>query len=247
MAKKIRVDELLVEKSLCESVEEARRYIMAGQVRAGSDFVVQKASDTFSVDHALFLDLPSPYVSRGAYKLMPAMEKYSLDCSGKTALDLGSSTGGFTDLMLQSGAEKVFAVDVGTGQLHYKLRQDDRVVVLEKTNARTLTAEHIPVLVDLVTSDVSFISVIKILPSADRFMKSGALAFILVKPQFEVSRSLVGDGVIRDEDLRQQMVDKVKLFCEDKLFWTTLEVIPSPLKGPKGNQEYVAVFKKSLE
>jgi 23S rRNA (cytidine1920-2'-O)/16S rRNA (cytidine1409-2'-O)-methyltransferase len=244
MSKKFRVDELLVEKSLCETVEEARRYIMAGQVRAGNDFVVQKASDKFSMEHALFLDLPSPYVSRGAHKLMPALEKYSKDCTSKIALDLGSSTGGFTDLMLQCGAEKVFAVDVGTGQLHYKLRQDERVVVLEKTNARALTEEQITEEVDLVTSDVSFISVIKILPSAHRFMKIGAKAFILVKPQFEVERSLVGDGVIRDEELRLKMVDKVKAYCESELAWQTLDVIPSPLKGPKGNQEYIAVFQK---
>ena len=244
MPKKFRVDELLVEKSLCETVEDARRYIIAGQVRAGNDFLVKKSSDMFDFDHPLFLDLPSPYVSRGAYKLKPALEEFSSDCAGKIALDLGSSTGGFTDLILQSGAQKVFCVDVGTGQLHYKLRKDDRVVVLEKTNARNLTEEQITELVDLVTSDVSFISVTKVLHSADRFMKQGALAFILVKPQFEVQRSQVGDGVIRDESLRLQMVEKVKKFCQQELNWTTLKVFPSPLKGPKGNQEYVAVFKK---
>ncbi len=246
MPKKMRADELLVEKSLCETVEEARKYIMAGQARAGNDHVIRKASDLFPLEHPIFLDLPSPYVSRGAYKLKPGLEKYSEDCTGRVALDLGSSTGGFTDLMLQSGASKVYCVDVGTGQLHYKLRQDERVIVLEKTNARTLGEEQIPEKVDLVTSDVSFISVIKILPSADRFMKNGALAFILVKPQFEVERSLVGDGVIRDEELRLKMVQKVKTYCELELGWQTLEVIPSPLKGPKGNQEYISVFKKGL-
>ena len=244
MPKKLRADELLVEKALCETVEEARKYIMAGQVRAGNDRVVQKATEMFPLEHALFLDLPSPYVSRGAYKLKPALEKYCLDCTAKVALDLGSSTGGFTDLMLQSGASRVYAIDVGTGQLHYKLRQDERVIVHEKTNARTMNDEHVPEKVDIVTSDVSFISVIKILPSADKFMKDKALAFILVKPQFEVPRNLVGDGIIRDETLRLEMVDKVKTFCERELNWSCLEVIPSPLKGPKGNQEYVTVFKK---
>lgn len=244
MPKKMRVDELLVEKALCETLEDARKYIMAGQVRAGDDRVVQKSTEMLPLDHPLFLNLPSPYVSRGAYKLKPALDEFSPDCSAKIALDLGSSTGGFTDLMLQSGCEKVFAVDVGTAQLHYKLRNDPRVVSLEKTNARTLTEAQVSEMVDLVTSDVSFISVTKILPSADKFMKAGALALILVKPQFECPKSLVGDGVIRDEGLRLQMVEKVKNFCQDELKWTFLKVFPSPLKGPKGNQEYVTVFKK---
>ena len=244
MPKKMRVDELLVEKALCETIEDARKYIMAGQVRAGNDRVIQKSTEMLELESPLFLNLPSPYVSRGAYKLMPALEKYSPDCTGKTALDLGSSTGGFTDLMLQRGCQKVFAVDVGTGQLHYKLRTDSRVVSLEKTNARTLTAEQISENVDLITSDVSFISVTKVLPSANQFMKPEALAMILVKPQFECPRNLVGDGIIRDEELRLRMVEKVKSFCKDELSWKFLELFESPLKGPKGNQEYVAVFRK---
>jgi len=244
MPKKLRVDELLVERALCETVEEARRYIMARQVRAGDDRVVQKSTEMLVLDHPLFLDLPMPYVSRGALKLKPALEKYSPDCTGKCAMDLGSSTGGFSDLMLQSGARKIFAVDVGTAQLHYKIRSNERVISLEKTNARTLTEEQIDEAVDLVTSDVSFISVTKILHSAHRFMKEDALAFILVKPQFEVPRELVGNGIIRDESLRLEMVEKVKSFAAEKFSWQCLEVIASPLKGPKGNQEYVCVFRK---
>ncbi|MCM8528738.1 MAG: TlyA family RNA methyltransferase [Lentisphaeraceae bacterium] len=244
MPKKLRVDELLVEKALCESIEEARKYIMAGQVRAGDDLVVQKSTEMLPLEHPLFLNLPSPYVSRGAYKLKPAFDEFSQDNTGKVGLDLGSSTGGFTDLMLQTGAVKVFAVDVGTAQLHYKLRTDERVVSLEKTNARKLTDEQITEAVDLVTSDVSFISVTKVLKPASQFMKKGALAFILVKPQFECPRELVGDGIIRDEKLRLEMVEKVKNFCIQELQWECLKVIPSPLKGPKGNQEYVAVFRK---
>ncbi|MCM8530619.1 MAG: TlyA family RNA methyltransferase [Lentisphaeraceae bacterium] len=244
MPKKFRADELLVERALCESIEEARKYIMAGQVRGGNDRVIQKASEMLPLEQALFLDLPLPYVSRGALKLKPALEKYIPDPSGLVALDLGSSTGGFTDLMLQSGVSKVFAVDVGTGQLHYKLRTDDRVVSMEQTNARTLTSEQVPELVDIVTSDVSFISVTKILTSASSLMKEGAYAFILVKPQFEVPRSQVGDGVIRDEALRLEMVEKVKSFAEENLSWKTIDVLPSDLKGPKGNQEYVVVFRK---
>lgn len=244
MPKKLRVDELLVEKALCESIEEARKYIIAGQVRAGDDRVVQKSTEMLPLEHPLFLNLPSPYVSRGAFKLKPALDEFSPDCSGKVGLDLGSSTGGFTDLMLQSGAAKIFAVDVGTAQLHYKIRKDERVVSLEKTNARTLSDEQITEAVDLLTSDVSFISVTKVLKPASSFMKPGALAFILVKPQFECPRKLVGDGIIRDEGLRMQMVDKVKTFCADELSWECLKVFPSPLKGPKGNQEYVTVFRK---
>ncbi|MCM8537782.1 MAG: TlyA family RNA methyltransferase [Lentisphaeraceae bacterium] len=244
MPKKFRADELLVERALCESIEEARKYIMAGQVRGGNDRVIQKASEMLPLEQALFLDLPLPYVSRGALKLKPALEKYIPDPSGLVALDLGSSTGGFTDLMLQNDVTKVFAVDVGTGQLHYKLRTDERVVSMEQTNARTLTSEHVPEPVDIVTSDVSFISVTKILTAASSLMKDGAYAFILVKPQFEVPRSQVGDGVIRDEALRLEMVEKVKAFAEENLSWKTIDVLPSDLKGPKGNQEYVVVFRK---
>ncbi|NQZ57969.1 MAG: TlyA family rRNA (cytidine-2'-O)-methyltransferase, partial [Lentisphaeraceae bacterium] len=152
---------------------------------------------------------------------------------------------GFTDFLLQSGARKVFAVDVVTAQLHYKIRSDERVVSLEKPNARTQTEEQITESVDVVTSDVSFISVTKILHSADRFMKQDAYAFILVKPQFEVPRNQVGDGIIRDESLRLEMVEKVKTFAAENLSWDCLEVIPSPLKGPKGNQEYICVFRKA--
>ena len=244
MPKKFRADELLVERALCESIEEARKYIMAGQVRGGNDRVIQKSSEMLPLEQPLFLDLPLPYVSRGALKLKPAFEKYVANPDDSVALDLGSSTGGFTDLMLQNGLSKVYAVDVGTGQLHYKLRTDERVVSMEQTNARSLTSQDIPELVDIVTSDVSFISVTKILPAASDLMKEGALAFILVKPQFEVPRSEVGDGVIRDENLRLEMVKKVQVFAESELRWTSLDVLPSDIKGPKGNQEYVVVFRK---
>jgi|SaaInlStandDraft_1057018.scaffolds.fasta_scaffold38301_2 23S rRNA (cytidine1920-2'-O)/16S rRNA (cytidine1409-2'-O)-methyltransferase len=244
MAKKFRADDLLVERALCETVEEARKYIMAGQVRGGNDRVIQKASEMLPSEQPLFLNLPLPYVSRGALKLKPAFAKYVSAPAGLIALDLGSSTGGFTDLMLQEGVSKVYAIDVGTGQLHYKLRTDERVISMEQTNARTLTSEQVPDLVDVVTSDVSFISVTKILEAASSLMKIDALAFILVKPQFEVPRSQVGDGVIRDEALRLAMVDKVKVFAEEKLNWQCLDVLASDLKGPKGNQEYVVVFRK---
>jgi 23S rRNA (cytidine1920-2'-O)/16S rRNA (cytidine1409-2'-O)-methyltransferase len=247
MSKKIRADELLVERALCETVEEARRYIMAGQVRIGDDRVVHKANEVLSLEQAIFLDLPLPYVSRGALKLKPAFEKYVHSAGGLVALDLGSSTGGFTDFMLQAGVTKVYAVDVGTGQLHYKLRQDPRVISLEQTNARTLSSKEVPEFVDLVTSDVSFISVTKILAAANCLMKPGAFAFILVKPQFEAPRNLVGDGVIRDEQVRLEMVKKVTDFAFENFSWIMHESIPSPIKGPKGNQEYVVVFQKEMK
>lgn len=246
MAKKIRVDELLVERALCDSLEEARKFIMAGQVRAGDDRVVQKATELLTAEHPLFIDTPSPFVSRGAFKLKPALEQYSADCTGKVALDLGSSTGGFTDLLLQAGAKKVYAVDVGTNQLHYKLRQDSRVVSLEKTNAKNLTSQQIPEEVDLITSDLSFISVTQVLGAAAPFLKPNGLAFILVKPQFECPRELVGDGVIRDENLQLKMVEKVKEFAYTNLNWIFLDCFPSPLKGPKGNQEYAVIFRRGI-
>lgn len=242
--KKERADVLLFEKGICESREQARRLILAGKVRIGSDRVIQKASEMLDPDVELLLDEPSPFVSRGAYKLMPALDKFMPDLTGLTAFDIGASTGGFTDLMLQRDAKKVYTVDVGKGQLHSKLRNDPRVAWHEKVNARYLKESFLPEKVDIITMDLSFISVTKVLPAVSVFLKTEGLAFILVKPQFEAEKNEVRKGgVVRDEKVRQKCVDKVVKFAEDKLSWKGLEVVPSPISGPKGNQEYVAVFR----
>ncbi len=241
-----RADILLVEKGLCESRTQAQRLIMAGQVRIGPDHVIAKASSEIPTDAHLQVVEACPYVSRGAFKLLPALEKYLPQLTtGTVALDLGASTGGFTDLMLQRGASRVYAVDAGHGQLHYRLREDERVICLEKVNARYLSPEHIPEPVDLITADLSFISVCKVLPAAAAFLKAEGWAFILIKPQFEARPGEVGKGgVVRSETVRARCVQEVCDFAEKELAWHTLEVLPSPIKGPKGNQEYIAVFRR---
>ena len=243
--KKKRADELLIEQGLVASSDEAKRLILLGLVRARADHIVRKTTEMYPADSEMSVDRPSPYVSRGAYKLKNALDRISPDLSGQIGLDVGSSTGGFTDLMLQTGAQKVYAVDVGTNQLHYRLRSDERVVSLENTNARLLTKELIPDTVDLITSDVSFISVTKVLPAAAKLLKPKGLAFILVKPQFEVAKADVGDGVIRDESLRQASLKRVCDFAEEELNWSVLEKNDSPLAGPKGNREFLVVFRSS--
>jgi len=243
--KKVRADNLLVARGLCESRAQAQRLIMAGQVRIGTDHVIAKPSQTIPADADLNVVESCPYVSRGAYKLLPALEQYLPELpSNAVILDLGASTGGFTDLLLQRGASRSYAVDSGHGQLHYRLRQDERVVCLENTNARYLTAEQIPDPVDLVVADLSFISVRKVLPANAPFLKPGGWAFILVKPQFEARREEVGKGgVVRDQSVRDRCVRDVRDFAERELSWRCAGIVPSPIKGPKGNQEYIAVFR----
>ncbi len=245
MAKKRRVDELLVERALAEDIDEARRLVMAGKVRTGPDSVVGRASDLLSEDTPLQVDIPCPYVSRGAFKILAAIERLAPDLSGRTAIDLGASTGGFTDLLLQKGAKRVFAVDVGSGLLHWKLRGDPRVSLLEGVNARRLEASQVTEPCQILTCDVAFISATAVLPAAAPFLAPGALAFVLVKPQFEVSRDKVGDGVVRDPQIREDAIVGVLEFCRKQLGWELIERNPSPLKGPKGNVEEVAVFRIS--
>ena len=246
--KKERADRLICELKLCESREQAKKMIMAGQVRIGSDHVVGKCSEMVPVDAELNIIERCPFVSRGAYKLLPAIERFCPDLKGKTALDVGASTGGFTDLMLQHGAAKVITVDVGTGQLHGKLRRDPRVVCYEQVNARYLKPDFLAEPVDIITMDLSFISVTTVLPAVAVFLKKGGLAFILVKPQFEAGKDLVEKGgVVKSVAVRNQCNDKVSAFAEKQLHWQHLATIPSPIKGPKGNQESIVVLQHPQE
>lgn len=243
--KKLRVDEYLCNHGICADKDEALRLIMAGKVRRNPDSVITKASEPVPFEAALLVDTADTFASRGAGKLEPSMDRYLPDLTGLKAIDIGSSTGGFTDLMLHKNAAKVYAVDCGKGLLHAKLRNDPRVVCLEGVNARTLDRSLIPEAVDVMTMDVSFISTTKILPAADIVMAPGAWAFVLVKPQFEADRKDVPPGgVVVDESVRAACVEKVKLFAQERLAWNFIDVSPSPVKGPKGNQEYIAVFRK---
>lgn len=243
--KKIRADALLCERGHFETPDEAARFIMAGKVRLNPDMLLKKPSELLDPETPLLVDSELEYVSRGAFKLIEALEKHLPDLRGKICLDIGASTGGFTDVMLRHGAEKVYAVDVGKGLLHGKLRNDPRVAVREGINVKMLNREQVPDAIDVTTADVSFISVTQALGPADALMKSGAAAFILVKPQFEAPKHEVPPGgVVTDENVRAAMVEKVKTFARERLNWTCEDVMPSPIKGPKGNQEYVAVFRK---
>jgi len=242
--KKKRADELLYEHGHCDSIADAALLILEGKVRSKADALVHKASEMFPEDTVLLVDSGNEYVSRGAHKLKSALEKIAPDLHGKTAIDIGASTGGFTDLMLSRGAEKVYAVDVGRGLLHWKLRTDPRVVCLEGINARNLPPDTVPGGADLLSMDVSFISATKILPAADAVLKPEALAFILVKPQFEAPKADVPPGgVVTDPAVRQAALEKVCAAAE-RLGWQLIEAADSPLRGPRGNLEYVAVFRK---
>lgn len=242
--KKQRADILLVQNNYCKDIDDAKKLILEGNVRVGSDRVISKSNELLPIDIIFNITNKNEYVSRGAYKLLPAFDKYLPRLNGLVALDIGASTGGFTDLMLQKGAKRVYTVDVGTAQLHYKLRLDPRVIVMEQTNVRYFNSKSLPEKVNLMTMDVSFISVLKLLvPLKDLFMV-GSFAFILIKPQFELPSSFVEKGgVVRSEKARIECINKVVEFIENKLYWQVFDTIKSPIKGPKGNQEYVLCIK----
>src|SRR5216117_2575181 len=212
MPKKLRLDQLLVGKGFFPSREQARRAIMAGEVIVGTR-VAAKTSELLDKEAAITVKSMRKYVGRGALKLEAALDHFHIDVHGKIALDIGSSTGGFTDCMLQRGAEKVYAVDVGYGQLDWKLRNDPRVVVFEKTNARFLTRDQVQELVDLCVIDVSFISLTLILPNAVALLKPDGMILALIKPQFELQRPDIGKGgIVRDARLHQKAQDKIVAF-----------------------------------
>jgi 23S rRNA (cytidine1920-2'-O)/16S rRNA (cytidine1409-2'-O)-methyltransferase len=245
----MRLDQALVERGLCESRARAQRSIMAGQVRINGR-PARKASDTVGSNDLVELIAPEKYVSRGGYKLERALEHFALEVTGRTALDLGASTGGFTDCLLQAGAAKVFAVDVGQGQLAWKLRCDPRVVVMERTNARTLTATQFPPPFqpfDLAVIDCSFISLEKILPAALKLVRQGGEIVALIKPQFEAGKAEVdrGEGVITDPEIHQRVIAELQDFVSaiDGARW--VGVTESPLIGPAGNKEFLALIEKT--
>jgi len=248
VAKKQRADQLLAASGAVESREKAKRLIMAGKVHymdRGQKIPVSKPGQQFFPDTEFVVPDDSRFVSRGAYKLLTAIEEFSIDFTDKIALDAGASTGGFTDCMLQHGATRVYAIDVGYGQLHEKLRQDDRVINMERTNVRHAEPDLIPEPVDVIVADVSFISLTKILPACCQFLKDGGELVVLIKPQFEVGPGQTDKGVVRDENLRQETVDMVTGFCQSELGLTIKGVVPSKILGPKGNQEYMAYMAKA--
>lgn len=242
--KKTRLDQLLVEKGLAESREKAKRLILAGRVLVDGH-PAPKPGHPIAPDHKVVLKETDRFVSRGGDKLEGAMKAFPIQLKGRICLDIGSSTGGFTDCMLQHGAEKVYAVDVGKGQLHWKLREDERVIVMEGVNARYLTAADIPEPADFASIDTSFISLTKILPAVQRLMKPGGEIVSLIKPQFEAGKEAVdkGRGVITDPDIHQNVISKIQAFGTGELGMEWLGLSTSPIKGPKGNVEFLAHWK----
>ena len=243
-----RIDQALVERGLCASREQAKRAVMAGQVRI-NDRVARKPSESAQPSDSVTVEAPERYVSRGGYKLEHALAHFRLDVTGQVAIDLGASTGGFTDCLLQHGAARVCAVDVGKGQLAWKLRQDSRVTVLEGVNARSLSPSQLPApfaAADVAVIDCSFISLRKILPSAVELLAPGGIIVALIKPQFEAGRAEAdrGAGVITDPRVHERVVSELRSYVSEwgRVRWR--EVVESPLKGPAGNREFLVLLEK---
>ncbi|MGN6058276.1 MAG: TlyA family RNA methyltransferase [Sphingomicrobium sp.] len=236
---------MLVSRGLAESRTRAQALIMAGAVFSGEK-KLSKAGDLLAEDAALEVrGKDHPWVSRGGIKLDHGLTHFAFDVTGAVALDVGSSTGGFTDVLLTRGAVKVYAVDVGTNQLAWKLRQDPRVVVHEQTNARTLDSRIIPEPVDMVMCDASFIGLAKVLEAPLKLAKSGAKLIALIKPQFEAGRGEVGKGgVVRDPQVHERVCAEAKAWVETQ-GWTVLGIIPSPITGPEGNVEFLLGAEKT--
>ncbi len=235
-----RADVMLVERGLVESRAKAQALIMAGLVYAGTKRVA-KAGDTLPDDVEITLKgQEHPWVSRGGVKLAHGLAHFGLNPAGLVCLDVGASTGGFTDVLLQAGAEKVYAVDVGHGQLAWKLRSDPRVVVMEKTNARHLTAEMIAEPIAAVVCDASFIGLQTVLPAALGLCAKGAFAVALIKPQFEAGAGQVGKGgVVRDAMVHEEVCARIENWFAGLEGWEVLGITPSPIKGPEGNVEFL--------
>ncbi len=237
---KVRVDQALVDRGLAETRSRAQALILAGLVYADTRRI-DKAGDLIAEGQPLTVKgQDHPWVSRGGLKLVRGLDAFSIDPAGLVCLDVGASTGGFTDVLLSRGAAKVHAVDVGHGQLAWKLREDPRVVVLERTNARHLTAEQVPEPVDLVVCDASFIGLETVLPAPLALTRPGARLVALIKPQFEVGKGRVGKGgVVREPELHREVCDRIAGWLAGLPGWRVLGVEESPITGPEGNKEFL--------
>lgn len=244
MTKK-RLDHLLIDRGLVESRARAQALIMAGKVYSGEERL-SKAGQMVKEDITLSIrGEDHPWVSRGGLKLVRAIEAFAIDPKDFVAIDVGASTGGFTDVLLTHGAARVYAVDVGHGQLAWKLRQNPAVVVLERTNARTLTTEQIPEPADIVVCDASFIGLELVLPAALSLTRPGAWAVALIKPQFEVGKGRVGKGgVVRDPALHDEVCARIRDWFSSLPGWQVEGIVESPIKGPEGNIEFLIAARR---
>jgi 23S rRNA (cytidine1920-2'-O)/16S rRNA (cytidine1409-2'-O)-methyltransferase len=237
---KQRLDQLLVARGLCESREQGKRLILAGEVFV-NDGPASKPGQLVAADVVIRIKEPPKFVSRGGFKLEGALDHFGIDVSGFVCLDVGASTGGFTDCLLQKGAAKVHAFDVGTNQLVWKLRSDPRVVSREKYNVRHLLVQDVGEPVDLIVADVSFISLTLVLPPAFQVLKAGGSAVILIKPQFELSREEVGKGgIVREKELHEKACQKIENFVASQIGWQWRGLMESPIQGTDGNREFLA-------
>ncbi len=245
MAARKRVDQLLLDRGLVESRSRAQALVMAGLVFSG-ERRIDKPGTAIPEDSRLELrGQDHPWVSRGGLKLAKALERFAIDPAGRVAIDVGASTGGFTDVLLAHGAARVYAVDVGHGQLAWKLRNDPRVVVLERTNARFLTADIIPEPVDMVVCDASFIGLETVLPAAMALTRPGAVLAALIKPQFEVGKGRVGKGgVVREPELHAEVCERIRAWLAAMPGWRVEGLTESPILGPEGNKEFLIVGRK---
>jgi len=244
-ASKKRLDLILVDKGLASSRQRARALIMAGKVLVDTLCVDKPGTQIHDSSEIIVKGEDIPYVSRGGLKLEAALKETRLTVDGLICMDVGASTGGFTDCLLQHGASKVYAVDVGYGQLAWKLRQDERVVAIERTNIRYMEPSVVPEPVDLVAIDASFISLKTVVPPVLKFLSPSGTILALIKPQFEAGKGRVGKGgVVRDPDQRQAIISELVRFFENAHL-NCGPVVPSPVLGPKGNQEYIIVLTRA--
>ncbi|MFU8894044.1 MAG: TlyA family RNA methyltransferase [Luteolibacter sp.] len=238
--KKERLDILLVTRGLSESREQAKRLVLAGKVRSG-DRILDKPSTKIDVDAPLEVEEPPKFVGRGGFKIEGALDHFGIDPGGWVCLDVGASTGGFTDCLLQRGALRVHAIDVGTNQLVWKLRKDPRVISREKFNARNITPADIGEPVDLAVMDLSFISLTKVLPAVFKVIRNGGSVVCLIKPQFELEREDIGaGGIVRDPALHMRAVEKIRNFVSEIQGIDWKGVMESPITGTDGNREFLA-------
>ena len=247
-AAKVRADMALVARGLADSRARAQALIMAGLVTSG-DRQIDKAGAQLPADAELMVRRPDhPWVSRGGVKLAHGLEHFAIDPANGICLDVGAAHGGFTEVLLRHGAARVYAVDVGHGQLAWKLRQDPRVVVLERTNARYLTAAQVPDPVALITCDASFIGLATVLPAPLALTAPGARLIALIKPQFEVGPDRVGKGgVVRDPALHRDACDRIARWLEARPGWTVLGLVESPIRGAAGNKEFLIAARRALD
>jgi 23S rRNA (cytidine1920-2'-O)/16S rRNA (cytidine1409-2'-O)-methyltransferase len=242
---KQRLDKLMVDRGLAPSRERASAMILAGKVRVGGNPATKAGNQVDPAAEITLVEDDHPYVSRGALKLVQGLDAFGIDPTGMTALDVGASTGGFTDVLLRRGARRVYAIDVGYGQLAWPIRQDERVVVLERQNVRAMELTLVPEPCDLAVIDVSFISLTLVLPRVVELLRppAGKPIIALIKPQFEAGREAVGrGGVVRDEETRRGTIDKVRAWAIERGFEAS-EAVESPIKGPAGNVEYLVCLR----